>query len=317
MIDRRTFQVVRWLKGLDSTRGRLFFSPDSQHIVLEAPDLLSVHNVLTGDEEFRRQPSSAAHVKNWNTCFYLPDGRLAAIGKVEQPKAPRQCMLWDVAADKLIWTFEPAQTLGDELAVSVDGSRLFLRPASRAFGWPAKASKPNPERLYELPSGRLLAELPRPEQFQDSYMSIDGFTVGGKLVLSRGIPMGTKANVNNAYWLVQAMPSADEVLRVPNRCMADDANGITPDGRYLALGNDRGEVELWDIESRSMLWRYTPHGGKTIQFLSISPEGDIATLAEDDDRLVVLRMKEVAPAYPQWGWAGESLALTGFATSNV
>jgi WD40 repeat protein len=105
-------------------------------------------------------------------------------------------------------------------------------------------------------------------------------------------PTGT-GDVAGAHWGVRDLPSGAEVFRVRNPSLVRYACDFSPDGRFLAVGADRGQAEVWDLDAEALVFRWQPHGGKTVQFLSFGPDGDIATVADGDDRLVVLRMKEV------------------------
>jgi WD40 repeat protein len=104
---------------------------------------------------------------------------------------------------------------------------------------------------------------------------------------------GAYANLTDSAWTVRALPSGAEVLRIPNRSFADDAHGFGPAGRLIAVGSDRGQVEVWDVDAKELLFRWQPHGGKTVGGLSFGPAGEVATVSEGDDRLAVLRMKDV------------------------
>ena len=96
-----------------------------------------------------------------------------------------------------------------------------------------------------------------------------------------------------AVWTVRTLPSGDELVVVPQRTMADLANDFSSDGRLLALGTDRGHVEVWDLEARAVLFRWQPQGGKVVHGLAFGPNGEIATTSDDDDRLSVLRLPEI------------------------
>jgi WD40 repeat protein len=117
---------------------------------------------------------------------------------------------------------------------------------------------------------------------------------GAGRLLAIGMPLfAQNANLTDSVWMVRALPSGEEVFRIPNHSFADDAHGFGPGGRLIAVGSDRGQVEVWDVDARELLFRWQPHGGKTVSGLSFGPEGDIATVSEGDDRLAVLRMKDV------------------------
>lgn len=50
---------------------------------------------------------------------------------------------------------------------------------------------------------------------------------------------------------------------------------------------------MWDVDAKERLFRWLPHGGKSVQQVTFAPNGDLATVAEREDRLVVLRLTKV------------------------
>jgi WD40 repeat protein len=97
--------------------------------------------------------------------------------------------------------------------------------------------------------------------------------------------------LRSTFWTVRALPSGEELLRVQNRSFAENANAFSPDGRLLALGADKGQMEVWEVDARALLFRWQPHGVKNVEFLCFTPEGDLVTVAQNDDRLTVIRMR--------------------------
>ena len=65
--------------------------------------------------------------------------------------------------------------------------------------------------------------------------------------------------------------------------------GVDSDGRYLAVGNIRGEVDIWDIDSckKSSIQQLKPMVHSTIRMLAFSPDG--STLMACDDSASVCR----------------------------
>jgi WD40 repeat protein len=104
---------------------------------------------------------------------------------------------------------------------------------------------------------------------------------------------GEGSTIRSAYWTIRAVPSGEELLRIPNRAFTEHGNGFSADGRLVALSADKGQVEIWDTEARTLLFRWQPHGVKNVEFLNFAPDGDLATVAQGDGRLTILRMNEV------------------------
>jgi WD40 repeat protein len=281
----------------------LQFSPDGRQLLLEQRDEILVRDAATGAEVLRRPVPKAAG-GFWLAGFYLPDGRPAGLLSVDRKKEAHGLILWDVAAGQPLHTFDrggsPLVSMG--LEVSPDGGRLYLAPPVVFPGLVPKPAKPVPGRLIELPAGRVVGEVP-PEAGQDRNFAMVGrLSAGGgrALILSMAFTPGDMS-VENSYWTVRGLPSGDQLLRVPNRSMADHAHDFSPDGRLVALGADRGQVEVWDVDAQALVFRYQPHGGKAVHYVAFSPDGDIATASDEDDRLVVLRMKELRKRLAEMG----------------
>ena len=97
------------------------------------------------------------------------------------------------------------------------------------------------------------------------------------------------------------MPSGAVVLRVQNQTSSEHAHDLSPDGRTLVVGSDRGHVEVWDLEARGLLFRWQPHGGKVVQAIVVSSAGDIATTCADDDRVCILKWADIRARLTELG----------------
>jgi hypothetical protein len=258
-----------------------------------------VRDLETGAEVVRRAPQ-AADVQRWKTGFFLPDGRpvgLAVRAKLDQfgmPKPSPQVVLWDLAADRLLAEIDPGFPVTERLLAPstglfapTGGGRLLVAPAEKDL---TGRNPAHPGKLYELPSARLLADVP---PFGDPSFSIRQLGPGGNRLLGSELDRSGEAALG-ATWVVRAMPAGDILLRVPNRATDNDMAGeLGPDGRLLAVGADRGQVEVWDVDTKDLLFRWQPHAGKMVHHLAFGPAGEIAAVSLDDDRLIVLRLPEV------------------------
>jgi WD40 repeat protein len=296
LIDRRTGRPGPPMAGSSAPSGQLHFAPDGRHLLIQYPDELIVRDTATGAELVRRRPPKVADA-GWQAGLFLPDGRAAGVAVTGKPSfpgkgnEPREVILWNVATDRRLAAVGPtADFLASGVVVSPDGGRLLVDPPSiPGFG----EGPPRPGRLFDLPSGTLVGEVP-PVGGAGQYTMTGVLSRGGRQSLGISMSLtGAAANVTGATWIVRDLPSGEERLRVPNRSLTDHANDFSPDGRLIALGADRGQVEVWDVDTRELLFRWQPHGGKTVHALAFGPEGDIATTSEEDDRLTVLRMNDV------------------------
>lgn len=300
LVDRRTGRVERFLPGPKRGDGRLYFSPDGRRLAVERMDDIIVYNADDGTEVLRRPAPATSGITYWHDTFYLPDGRLAAVTTLVRPrkeddKEPDPVVLWDVVEGKVIQTLDVTVGVGRtaNVVVSPAGDRALVHRSGFAFAFD-KSNEPRTDLLFELPSCRRIAEMPRSGRSEAEVDEIAVVSCPGNRTLSMHMNfLGPGASIRNALWTVRALPSGEELLSIPNRSLVDHGNDFSSDGRLVALSADKGEVEVWDTDSRRLLFRWQPHGTKMVEFLSFSPEGDIVTIARNDDRLIILRMKAV------------------------
>ena len=299
LVDRKTGQVSRFLHAASNMMGRLQFSPDGKRLIAEYVNLLVTYDTATGRQLSRKPPPTDHGISSWHHTFFLPDGRHAIITQlaIGMPKGGRdahQLVLWDIASESVIHKFD----LSDSLLDAHDESYFTQwRPLSTQPGRNSlrmgKPKSPGSDRLYELPTGRLIGELPHGDNNQEQIVDLAELSPKGERALAMHMSiLGNAASVRDAYWTVRSLRAGEELLRIPNRTISEEGHAFSPDGRFVALAADKGHVEVWDIDKRELLFRWQPHGGKVVEYLSFSPEGDIYTIAQNDDRLMVLRMNE-------------------------
>jgi WD40 repeat protein len=299
LVDRRTGEVARYLPGIDSLNGKLYFSPDSKRLIVEQPLELITYDFVNGVELSRKPPPVKLGITGWNHTFFLPDDRHVDIAHRVQAakgkgKDSRSLVLWDIAAEKVVHEFDASDmsNFGRGEGVSPDGSRLLSSQTTFPFMLEGKKTRPA-DRLYELPSGRLLGEVASDATEPNEMVDVAALSPKGDRVLAMHMRFaGEEASLRNAYWRVRALPSGEELLKIPNRALAENGHAFSPDGRFLAMSADKGQVEVWDIDSKSMLFRWQPHGGKAVEYVTFSPEGDVVTVAKNDNQLMLLRMGE-------------------------
>ena len=306
MIDRPSGRIERSLPGLTTNRGRLYFAPDGKRLVLEQSAEVAVRDADTGTEVYRRSPPKAVRTARWAVTAYLPDGRLVGLASTSDGTGAARLIGRDLGADRELYIIPRVASGfdGSEMEASPDGSEVYVDPPRPLLLFPVDPPEAlAPGHLYELASGRLIAEVPPLGGAAGLLTQTGRISPGGNRALTINVMAAAGADIlwTNALWAVRALPSGEELLRVPNRSMADHANDFSPDGRLVALGSERGQVEVWQVDAKALLFRYQPHGGKTVNGLAFSPEGDIATVSDEDDRVVVLRMKEIRERLTQMG----------------
>jgi len=310
LIDRQSGQVARFLPGNNNIGGRLFFSPDGQRLVFERNEEVLVRSVETGDEVLRRGIRGGGLMRQRQSAFFEPGGRLLAFAQVDRGKAKAPKMnlvLWDLADDRPVPGFPefPDTDFGPvEAVVAADGSRVLIDENS--FGLKAKKGQElSPERLFDVPSGRLSGEIRLQSAAEPEFFGPGRLGPGGRRLLRLQVPFtkmtSGRATVGDVNWTVHELSSGEQLLRIANWGMADDANDISPDGSLVALGVERGYVELWDVVARAVLFRWQPHGGRPVTHLSIGPNGDVATVAQGESGLTVLRLAEVRAKLTELG----------------
>jgi WD40 repeat protein/tRNA A-37 threonylcarbamoyl transferase component Bud32 len=313
ILDRRTGSVERHLDAFEtmSVKGVLF-SRDGRHVAMVQSAEVLVREVATGHEVVRRAGPKAGGLDRWVNAFYLADGTLVGLF-LRQTKGKQAVVLWDVHADRPALAGTELMKLTDNdpgnPVTGVSGAvmeRLLLSPEGDRCLVPAPPTMENPitkkrdgqhpSRLYELPSGKRLAEYdaaigPRDYVFTERL----GPAARRTLSVSMDLDLAKGPTIDKAVWVVHEVPSGAELFRAP--ATPSNSSEVTcefgPDGRWMAVGAPRGYVEVWDIDAKELRFRWQPHGGKTVTGLTISPDGDIATVSEDDHRLSVLKMKEV------------------------
>ena len=189
------------------------------------------------------------------------------------------------------------------LLVSPEGDRALTTPPVN-FEPPSatdQATKTK-SRLFELPSGKLLAEFSMEKGDRDYLQTIcisRNSRYSSSLSMQLDAMMKGGAVFDNALWVVHEIPSGKEVLRIPNSALSDTPCEFSPDEKYLALNAAKGHIELWDIASKELVFRWQPNGGKPVGHFTFTPEGDLATTA--DGQLRILNVKELRTGLAKLG----------------
>jgi RNA polymerase sigma factor (sigma-70 family) len=233
----------------------LAFSPDSKRLAslgarrVTGSAALHLWDAATG-KEIRAFPHAEA---SGRTVAFSADGRRLFAGGAGNP-----VRLWDIASGKEVLQFKAPKTESWSFALSADGKRL------------ATVNHDNTISLWDAAKGTELRRLTKPKQFLKSYSGYAAFSPDGKRVAS-GDPEGSVS-----LWDAD---SGRQRLTIPGRGRWRKARGFSqegpsivafsPDGKYLAAGNEGIVYDTASGKERCQLERYP----RWVRALVFSPDG--------------------------------------------
>jgi eukaryotic-like serine/threonine-protein kinase len=259
-----------------SHRGVARLSPDG--LLIADADGRGVHlwDSATG-RPVRDLPAadiSAVH----SLAFSPTDNRLLAVG-AESPSDKSYVALWDLdageelarlpgATDLAGFTIESGTGAVGALAFSPDGKYLVAGFGGR-IDYPASKNSSYPLKVWEVATRRLIHLLVGHTYCCSSLE----FSRDGKLLASGGYDR--KAMV----WSTETWKSTQTLQTSKNAFVHSTA--FSPDGKTLAVGDDRGQIHWWDIATGDLLETVSAHG-TTVAALVFSPDGrTLASGGED------------------------------------
>jgi WD40 repeat protein len=297
LVDRTKGSLIRTLAAPADRNSRLRFSPDSSQLLVATQKEAIVFDVMTGNERVRIVRPKEGLEGNWNQAFFDPTGRLLLATRLRLPGPVLQYRgtLWDLVRNEQAALLPHDENNKDDLKIampSFDGSHLLQ--SGSFISQVAKTAERKPVRIIRVSDLTLRADIDLPSAAGTEEMAFPAMlSQKGDRLLSIHSPYAAGNTLNlmsNTYWLVRDLPSGVERLRVPMRTMQDQAQSFSGDGRYLATAAKQGYVDVWDIETAERCYSWQPFGGKPIESISFTPEGEVAAVAEDGSPMAVLRV---------------------------
>lgn len=236
------------------------FSPDLKWLI--ATSTFTAGGVVWNLDKRVEERWSTGQTGVMTRLAFSPDGRLVAVASEDRTVA-----IWNLADQRLhVPLLTPSQGAIQAIAFTADGSRLATGGADRSVV------------LWQVATGRKMEELPKD---QEDSVSALAFSANGRWLASGGNDARVRLRDLRAGRSVGAAPATEyrveEVVfsRDGSRLAAavyvmrklflwrvseDGLNGspiavterpadfaFSPDGKLLAVGTERGTVELWDM----------------------------------------------------------------------
>lgn len=295
-----TFSGKLLLEKANGGGRQIAFSPDGKTIALGGyynPQIILWD--LTTNEYF------GSITQNARSLVYSADGKiLFAAGQDRIVRA------WNIETRKLVKEFKGHEAELFALALSPDGSTIA------SAGGNGGNSKHNEIRLWDTKSGELLAVLDDdfdyyeklPDAIYSLAFSSDGKTLGssGPYVVRLWDVERQKVveRLRDAHYDIEFAPDKDQFVTPGDLAIFDlksrkpvlKLNGdvgvygvveYSHDGKWIATGNDKGRVQLWNTRTGQEL--KIRHGHEAgVRGLSISTNGDmVASVSREDQSIRV------------------------------
>lgn len=210
-------------------------------------------------------------------AFSPTDNRLLAVG-AGPDKDACQVTLWDIDAGQELARLPGAADLADfkikggtgtvgALAFSTDGKYLVAGFGGRT-GYPDRATNSSyPLKVWEVATRRLIHRL-----VGHTYCcSSRDFSRDGKLLVSGGYDDKAIIWSTQTWTATQTLPAGTFVY----------STAFSPDGKTLTMGDDRGNIQWWNVATGHLVETVNAHG-TAVAALVFSPGGrTLASGGED------------------------------------
>ena len=291
IVNRESGTIERYLDAFDSPAFEdLLFSPDGNALAMRDNETALVRDIATGKELLRAPLPKGEGGKQPPRLAFEADGTLLAVVDEVREKQ-RRFAVRDVRSGQSVpgsATAAHGGTITEVAKITRHGGRFLVSGPPFVESTDAKGTT----RLFDLPKVALRAEGVLEKGGRDYLMTMaaspDGLFVAS-ITLSLDVVANGGEMLRNSSWVVHDLPTGRELLRVPNTSSAESPCDIRADNRSFAVGAARGHVELWDIPSKQLLVRWQPFGGKPVNQLAFTPDGELATTGEGQLRVLNVR----------------------------
>ncbi|HXU39564.1 MAG TPA: protein kinase [Blastocatellia bacterium] len=241
------------------------YSRDGKRIASTGEDSsIIIWNAATGQKE----AVLIGHKSKSNGVAFLPDGeRVVSCGFQEAS------ILWDIARGATLQTFvspRPDMKGSNGFAVSPDGR------------WVASS-----HGVYDIADGRatcLFVDKTKNNNPDDDWLGMSSqvyglaFSNDGRLLAASTVYQGHIGIVDTESWELVAHTESPDSPFI--------SLSFSPNGEYLAAGDDNGKVELWNVKPLKLLAVMGRHAAR-VKSVAFSPDGD-QVVSSSDDKTIAL-----------------------------
>jgi WD40 repeat protein/serine/threonine protein kinase len=241
------------------------YSPDGKRIASSSEDSsVIIWNAATG----RKEGVLVGHRSKANGVAFLPDGnRLISCGFLEPS------ILWDIERAEVLRTFvsqDPMMPGSNGFAISTDGR------------WVATSHE-----VDDIEDGRVVCSLldkAQNDNSADDWLSRSSqiygisFSHDGRRLACATVIGGDIGLLDTVTWEVVAHAQAPDSPFI--------SLSFSPDGRYLATGDDFGQVELWSVDPLERIAIIGRHAAR-VKAVAFSPDGK-QIVSSSDDKTIAL-----------------------------
>ena len=241
------------------------YSSDGEHIASTGEDSsIIVWNAATGQKE----AVLIGHKSKSNGVAFLPGGKRIMSCGFQEPS-----ILWDVARGEPLRRFaspDVSMVGSNGFAISFDGRWLASSHA-----------------VYDIADGHLscyFLDKLKDDNPDDDWLGMASqiygiaFSKDGRLLAISTVYGHHIGLIDTESWEVVAHAQSADSPYI--------SLSFSPDGKYLATGDDNGKVELWNVNPLKLIAVMGRHAAR-VKAVAFSPDGD-QVVSSSDDKTIVL-----------------------------